>query len=194
MVVVALAAFALAHSASKTENESRSQSDAVRALIARLPKPRTPIVPTSSIVQERSERLAAFTLALQSRVALDKVLRQVGLVLPGDAWLTGFKAAAPATTGPQAPGTSGASGSTSSPSSATSAADQGVTIDGATYSQEAVARVLSRLALVPLLEDVQLTSSAVVEPSPSQAGQPRKKLRKVVAFTITASVRGGPAS
>jgi Tfp pilus assembly protein PilN len=191
MLVVALASFALAHSASKTEGDRRAEADSVRALIARLPAARTPTVSTSSIAQERSQRLAAFTIALRSRIALDKVLQQVGLVLPRDAWLTGFKAATPVTTEPQTPG---ASGPTSSPGSATSSADEGVTIEGATYSQEGVARVLARLGLVPMLENVQLTSSAVVAPASSETGKPNKNRRAVVAFTITASVRGGAAS
>lgn len=186
MVVVALAAFALAHSASKVESDKRAEADAVRALIARLPKPRNPTIPTSAITQERTQRLAALTVALQGRVALDKVLRQVGLVLPRDAWLTGFKAAAPAPTVP----TAGSSGASTPPSA--SSADQGVTLEGATYSQEGVARVLARLALVPLLENVQLTSSAVVDQSAS--GAKTKSQKKVVAFTVTASVRRGVTS
>jgi hypothetical protein len=190
MVVVTLASFALAHSASKAESDKRAQADVVRALIARLPKARTPTISTSSIAQERSQRLSALTVALQSRVALDKVLREVGLVLPRDAWLTGFKAAAPVATGPPTPGASGSS----PPSSTTSSADQGVTLQGATYTQEGVARVLARLALVPLLANVQLASSAVVSPSASETGHSKSTQRKVIAFTITASVRMGVAS
>lgn len=191
MVLVTLAAFALAHSASKTESDNRTEADGVRALIARLPKPRTPAVSSSSIAEARTQRMAALTVALQSRVALDKVLREVGLVLPADAWLTGFKAAAPVTTG--APGsTSGTAGSTSSP---TSAGDQGVTIEGATFSQDGVARVLARLALVPLLDHIQLTSSAIVTPSSSTPSDKKPAhTKRVITFTITASVRAGGAS
>jgi Tfp pilus assembly protein PilN len=184
--LVTLSAFALAHSASKAESDKRAEADGVRALIARLPKPRTPTVPTSSIAQERAQRMAALAVALQSRVPLDKVLREVGLVLPEDAWLTGFKAAAPVTT--PAPG-----GSTTPTSSSTSG-DQGVTIEGATFSQDGVARVLARLALVPLLDHIQLTSSAIVTPSSSTSDKKPVQTRRVITFTITASVRGGVSS
>jgi Tfp pilus assembly protein PilN len=191
IALVMLAAFALAHSASKTGSDKHAEADGVRAQIARLPNPRTPTVPTSSIAQERSQRMVALSLALQSRVPLDKVLREVGLVLPQDAWLTGFKAAAPVTT--VAPG--GTFGSGGSTGSSTSSGDQGVTIEGATYSQDGVARVLSRLGLVPLLDHVQLTSSAVVTPSSSTSSEKKPaQTKRVVTFTITASVRTGPSS
>ena len=84
-----------------------------------------------------------------------------------------------------------------------------VTIDGATYSQESVARVLARLELVPALQDVQLTSSALVEPqsdsqsagtqtqgsqpSGTKSGRPKKHGKTVVTFTIAASLRTGAA-
>jgi hypothetical protein len=77
-----------------------------------------------------------------------------------------------------------------------------VTVQGATFSQEAVARVLSRLALVPALEDVRLATSAVVDPQVEQlpaagAGDkpaPAKKGKRVVTFTITASLRSRATS
>ena len=195
IALVTLGGFVLAHSASKSESKTRTEEASVRALIARLPKTRTPTISTSAIAQERTQRLVALTTALRDRIALDKLLRQVSLVLPENSWLTGFKAAAPATsTTPTGSSTSGASAPTAS-------GDQGVTIEGATYSQEAVARVLARLALIPALVDVQLTSSAFVDPSASGGqqpqAQPKKKktsAKRVVAFTITASVRPGASS
>jgi hypothetical protein len=191
IVLVTLAAFALAHSASKRESDKHAEAAGVRAQIARLPNPRTPTLSTSSIAQERSQRMVALSLALQNRIPLDKVLREVGLVLPQDAWLTGFKAAAPVTTG--APG--GTSGSGGSTGSSTLSGDQGVTIDGATFSQDGVARVLSRLGLVPVLDHIQLTSSAIVTPSSSTSSEKKSaQTKRVVTFTITASVRGGASS
>ena len=193
VVLVTLAGFLLAHSASKSASTTRAEEASVRALIARLPKTRTPALSTGAIAQERSQRIAALTIAMRDRIALDKLLRNVSLVLPRDAWLTGFKAAAPAAS--TSTGSSPSGASTPSPS----AADQGVTIEGATYSQEAVARVLARLALIPALADVELTSSAFVDPS-SSGGQPqvetkkKTKTKRVVAFTITASVRPGASS
>jgi hypothetical protein len=193
MVLVTLAGFVLAHSASKSASKTRAEEASVRALMARLPKTRTPAISTGAIAQERSQRIAVLTIAMRDRIALDKLLRNVSLVMPRDAWLTGFKAAAPPTS------TTSTGSSPSGASTPSASADQGVTIEGATYSQEGVARVLARLALIPALADVELTSSALVDPSSSggqQQEQPKKKTKtkRVVAFTITASVRPGASS
>jgi hypothetical protein len=195
VVLVSLGGFMLAHSASKSESQARTEESSVRALIARLPKTRTPTISTSAIALERAQRIAVLTIAMRDRLALDKLLRNVSLVLPKDAWLTGFKAAAPA------PSSTTAGATTSGAGAPAASADQGVTIEGATYSQDGVARVLSRLSLIPALVDVQLTSSAIVDPSSSggqSEDQPKKKAKKktkrVVTFTITASVRPGASS
>jgi hypothetical protein len=71
-----------------------------------------------------------------------------------------------------------------------------VTIQGATYSHQSVARVLARLAALPTLSDVRLTASARIEPAAPAAdaeGKTKKvkKQKPVVTFTITASVRSG---
>jgi hypothetical protein len=52
---------------------------------------------------------------------------------------------------------------------------------GFTYSPEGVARLLTRLAVVPALQDVQLVSSSQTVVSG----------RQVFAFTIKADVRAG---
>jgi hypothetical protein len=72
-----------------------------------------------------------------------------------------------------------------------------VTIQGATYSQSSVARVLSRLSVVPTLADLRLTASALVEPQAEQSrapgekptSTPKRQGKKVVTFTITGSIR-----
>ena len=54
-----------------------------------------------------------------------------------------------------------------------------LSLAGYTYSQEAVARLLSRLQVVPSLESVKLVSSS----------QTVVAVQDVVSFSITASVR-----
>ncbi|HXG77304.1 MAG TPA: hypothetical protein VNJ53_12100, partial [Gaiellaceae bacterium] len=97
-------------------------------------------------------------------------------------------------TAPAAP----AAGGTAPQAQAASAPQ--VTIEGATYTYEGVARVLSRLALAPSLENVHLAASTLVVPQaqtpalssgPSPAPAPVRKGRPYVAFTVTASLRGG---
>jgi Tfp pilus assembly protein PilN len=193
IVVVTAAAVFLGHSASSSTSEKQTQLDSVEAAIARLPKAAAPTVSTSAIAQERNDRVAALSAAISGRLAFDRLLRQMSLVLPSDAWLTGLKASVPTTAAP-AVGTNGAPAPASS-------AQEGVTIEGATYSQESVARVLSRLALLPSLQDVRLTASAQIDPSQSSGADSQggkkpavKKSKKVVTFTIAASLRAGAPS
>jgi hypothetical protein len=76
-----------------------------------------------------------------------------------------------------------------------------VTIQGATYSQQSVARVLARLDALPVLSDVRLSASTRVEPQADQSGsgdaktvKKTAKSKPVVTFTITAMIRAGGAS
>jgi hypothetical protein len=78
-----------------------------------------------------------------------------------------------------------ASASTAAPAPGTAAAaPTGFTIMGYTYSHDGVARLLSRLSVMPDLTNVQLQTSA------------RAKVgsQEVVQFTILANVRTGGAT
>src|SRR5438132_9371924 len=149
-VLVSVGAFLVGHSASSSVGEKKAALESVNAQIAKLPKAQRPVASSSLISQERSDRIAALSAALSTRIPFDGVLRQISIVLPQDAWLTGLAAAAPAaTTTP-----TGTSGAAPTPTQ-TFTGTQGVTIEGATFSKESVARVLSRLAIVPTLENVR---------------------------------------
>jgi Tfp pilus assembly protein PilN len=135
--------------------------------------PSTPAV-EPAIVSERAQRIGALNSALTRRVAWDRMLRQLSLVLPSDVWLTSLDAVAPA-----APGVQGAAPSPSE--SGTSAACGGagtVCVAGYAYTQEGVARLLGRLAIVPSLENVLLQSSARTKLGP----------RTVYQFAVRADV------
>ena len=110
-----------------------------------------------SLVRERTDRAAAFSAALSTRVPFDRLLREISYVLPEDTWLTRLGAIAPEDAAPVPAGAA-------PPPPATTAPPGGVTIEGATYSHGSVARVLARLGVIPSLENVRLTSSARVEP------------------------------
>jgi Tfp pilus assembly protein PilN len=203
IAAVTAAAFILGHSASGALGGKRAELASMEASIARIPPSQQPAAPSGEVVQERTDRTTALSAALSTRIAFDQLLRQIALVLPADAWLTGLKATAPTTLAPAGgaavPGSSGSSsGSTTPPpsSSPQSPLTQEVTIEGATYSQASVARVLARLAVVPTLADVQLTSSAIVDPSQSsdQSQAPKqtvktKKGKQVVTFSVSATLR-----
>jgi Tfp pilus assembly protein PilN len=149
----------------------RQQLADLQAQLDALPAPPPgPTAAQTKLVSEQSTRLTALTAALQTRVAWDRVLREFSLVLPDDVWLRSLNLDAPTS-----PATAGAL----APAAGTTATPTGLTIDGSTYSHDAVARLLSRLALVPDLTNVQLVNSAA-----AVVGR-----RRVVNFSIAADIK-----
>jgi Tfp pilus assembly protein PilN len=145
-------------SAGGAVKEKQSTLDSLRAQIAAIPP--APVKDTSdedALAAQKTARVGALSAALSGRVAWDRVLRQVSLVLPEDVWLTNLAAATPVAT----------------------AGTGTFTLTGSTYSQNGVARFLSRLAVIPDLGNVRLQSSqsALVNE------------RELVQFTILADVR-----
>ena len=147
----------LASSATGSANDRRAELEALEAAIVALPKAQDTAVSQGSLVRERTDRAAALSAALSTRVPFDRLLREISFVLPEDTWLTQLDAIAPEDTAPVPAGAA-------PPPPATTAPPAGVTIEGATYSHGSVARVLARLSVIPSLENVRLTSSARVEP------------------------------
>lgn len=189
IAAVTAAAAVLFMSASGSISDQQSQLDSLEAAIAKIPTATgQPAVAPGAIAQERADRVAALSAALTTQVPLDRILRALAYVLPEDAWLTGMTATAPvaAPTGAAPPGTPAAAPTTA----------QGVTIQGATYSNLSVARVLARLATIPSLENVRLTATAQVEPTTSADSTSKtkakatKKQKTVVTFTIDANIAG----
>jgi hypothetical protein len=178
VVAVTAIAFLLASSASGTSNDVKADVQAVETEIANLPGTSGPTLTSGALVQERSDRVAALSVALATRVAYDRILREISLVLPSDVWLTSLDAslgaAAPAPGAPPpVPGVAG---------------QGGVTIQGATYSHRSVATALARLSLVPSLTGVRLSSTAVVDPK-DDSPSGKKKAKRFVTFVVAASVR-----
>ncbi|MCS7007219.1 MAG: PilN domain-containing protein [Thermoleophilia bacterium] len=192
-LVTALAGLALVSARGEAE-ALRSEVAALEDELARVPKPPAPSVPSGELLQERTSRLAALAAATSGRVAFDRILREVALVLPEDAWLTGLTATAPTAPAEGAP----AGGAESSEP------EQDVTIEGVTTSHEGVARVLARLDAVPSLGNVQLTAITRVDGQQAPASQTATKAarpasapsrpRSLFTFSVSASVRGGGIS
>jgi Tfp pilus assembly protein PilN len=158
-----------AMSANSAVASSEQELVDIRAMIAATPPPPAgPPAADAQLAAQRTQRSAALASALSRRVAWDRVLRRFSLVLPEDVWLTGLTLSTPT------PATSPAG-------TAPSEAPTGFVLSGFTYSHEAVARLLSRLAVVPDLANVQLQSST----------KTKLKGRPVVSFAISAAVRTG---
>jgi len=163
LVTVVLVSMSI--SAGGSIGEKQAELDAMRAEIAAIPTPTASDTSNDdALAAEKGARIGALSSALTSRVAWDRVLRQVSLVLPEDVWLTNLTATAP----------------TTSATAPAAAAASGFMLTGSTYSQNGVARFLSRLSVIPDLENVRLQSSQSALVSE----------RELVQFTILADVRG----
>ena len=126
----------------------------------------------SQVLSQREQRSLALASAIGKRVAWDRILRRFALVLPDDVWLTSLVGNVPLDSpAPAAPTT---------PSVLPAAASE-LTIQGYTYTQDGVARLLERLSVVPDLKNVQLQNSAT-----TKVGD-----HSVVSFSIVADIRKG---
>jgi hypothetical protein len=158
VVTVVLAALVLG--AGGSVKQERQALDLINAELLALPQPAGPSgapEDDSALAAEKAARTSALSTALGGRIAWDGVLRQISQVLPADVWLAGLT-----TTGEPATGGSAK-----------------LTLTGSTYSQDGVARFLSRISVLPALANVQLQTSAV--DSGASSG--------IVQFVIVADVK-----
>jgi Tfp pilus assembly protein PilN len=176
LLVVAILIGGMFLLSSAKARDKQTELDAVETEIAAVPPPpRQPTAVEASLAGQENARVVALTSALSRRVAWDRVLRELSLVLPDDIWLTSLAARSPASPASAAPTVAAAAGT----------APTGLTVTGYTYSHESVARLLSRLSVLPNLTNVQLQTSTV-----AQVGT-----QDIVQFVILADVRppGGGA-
>lgn len=132
----------------------------------------------SAVLNQREQRSLALASAIGQRVAWDRVLRRFALVLPDDVWLTNLTGNVPLAT-PDA--TLPTATTTPTTPSVLPPVPTALTIQGYTYTQEGVARLLERLAVLPDLKNVQLQSS-----ESTLVGK-----QKVISFTIASDIRKG---
>jgi Tfp pilus assembly protein PilN len=157
-------------SASSKVRDKQGELDALNAQLAVIPPPPPPDTAGAGLASQEQARLTALSGALSKRVAWDRVLRNLSLVLPNDVWLSTLNATSPVPANVAAP-----------PAVVPGAPPTGLTITGFTYSQAGVARLLSRLEVLPDLTNVQLQNSA----------QAKVGTQNVIQFQIAADVRAG---
>lgn len=163
-------------SAKGTAEAKQSELDGATAELALLPSVadiNAKDAPRRTLKSEHDARVTALSAALTRRIAWDRILREISLVLPNDVWLRTMSAASPTPASGAAP----------------AATPLGLpptlmTIEGSTYSHDAVARLLTRLSVIPDLKNVWLTRSELG----AVAGRP------IVQFTILADVRQAGAT
>ena len=130
----------------------------------------------ATLLSQREQRSLALAAAIGKRVAWDRILRRVALVMPDDVWLQSLSGSVPL----DSAATPTASTTTTTPS-ALPATATALTIQGYTYSQDGVARLLERLAVVPDLKNVQLQTS-----QSQKIGN-----QTVISFTIVSDINQG---
>jgi Tfp pilus assembly protein PilN len=130
----------------------------------------------STVLSQREERSLALAAALGKRVAWDRILSHMALVMPDDVWLTKVSGTVPLQSALPAGTVAAPTASSALPPTPTA-----VEIDGYTYSQPSVARFLARLQVDPDLKNVQLKMSATKALGTQQ----------VVGFTIISDIRNG---
>ena len=173
VVVIALSAGFLTAHAKATSEQKKETAARIElgklslnkrpAVHVKKPAKTKPIIPVPAVTSEEQPRLAAIAGAMSTRIAWDRILREFSLVLPYDVTISALDMTAPAT-------------------AAATASQGSLSLSGSAYSHDSVARLLSRLMLIPDLSDVTLASSAAATNSTS-AG---------VQFNISASVKGAP--
>jgi Tfp pilus assembly protein PilN len=176
--------------ASSKAAASRGDLELAQSALAALPKvEQEPAAP--ELATERSNRLAALRTALGTRAPVDRFFRDLSYVVPGDVWLTGLNVTVASDTAQP------------TPPSAADAAASAVTIDGATYSQAAIARFVSRLGALGSLANAHLTESTRVEPqaeatpgtaSAKAKAKRTKRQRAVITFKVAAEFVEGTSS
>ena len=149
----------------------QGELDDLRAQLAELEVPaEEPAAAAPALAGEGQARTTALSAALTIRIAWDRVLREVSLVVPEDVWLSQLSASTPNA----APG-----GTAAAPAATTgSASPNSLSAVGFARSQESVALFLSRLESIPELTTVQLQASTRTE---SDSG-------RAYAFTVLAGV------
>jgi Tfp pilus assembly protein PilN len=143
-------------SANSTVSSRQATLRQLEDQFARLPKPQPGAVGAQ---QTQAARLSTVTSVAEHRQPWDGFLSAVSLVMPEDVWLLNMNASGQSATATPAPAATSSTSSTSSSSAAPSAASTAFTITGYTYTQPSVARLMRRLALVPWLNGVSLTTS-----------------------------------
>jgi Tfp pilus assembly protein PilN len=153
---------------SSAVSDRQSEVDALRAEFAAIPPAPEAPASSSGLETEKSQRVTLLGKALLTRVAWDRVLREISLVLPEDIWLETLVANAADPNFVPTPG------NTEPPKGTFS-------ITGYSYSHDGVARLLARLSVVPQLDRPTLGSSMV----------DKSKARDIVKFTISAALKAG---
>lgn len=146
------------------------------------PAPASPVV--AELPQQRQTRVTALATVLGQRVAWDRLLREVSQVVPSDVWLVTLNALAPSIAPAASPSTPAGG----------AAPQQSFMVTGCTYSQDSVARFLSRLSVVPDLSNMTLGKSESSDSGSGGGGGGGQCPAGMFTFILQGAVRAAGAS
>jgi Tfp pilus assembly protein PilN len=176
VVLVLATGFLLANRSVDRQRQALANAKAVLAVTPAKKTSAATAAYRTSVLNQREQRSLALASALGKRVAWDRILRRMALVLPDDVWLTNLTG-----TMPLDPISSATVGVAPTTPTALPPASTALTLQGYTYTQTGVARLLERLQVLPDLKNVQLQDSE----SQTLNGH------NVVYFTIVSNIRKG---
>jgi Tfp pilus assembly protein PilN len=154
--------------------DKQQELNALKGQLAALDVPAEAPVPQASdpsLIAEKDARSTALGSALGSRVAWDRVLRDLSLVLPDDAWLTTM-----ISSGGTVPALEEGAGPTVEQLEASKSV---IELNGFSRSAESVATLLSRVQVLPQVESATLVNATATTLSNE----------KLVQFTISATLK-----
>jgi Tfp pilus assembly protein PilN len=164
--------------ANRSVDRAQQNLDSARAVLAVTPAKKTSAQTTAyrtKMLSDRQQRTLALAAAIGKRVAWDRILRRMALVLPDDIWLTNLTGNMPIDP------TEAVTPTATTTPSALPPTPTALTLQGYTYTQAGVARLLERLEVLPDLKNVQLQQSEIT----------KLNNRNVVNFTIVSDIRKG---
>jgi len=173
VLLVLVAGFLLANRS--VDRQRQALADA-RAVLAATPAKKMSAQTQAfraTLLSQREQRSLALAAAIGKRVAWDRILRRVALVMPDDVWLQSLTGSVPLDSALPVTATTTPSALPATPTA--------LTIQGYTYSQDGVARLLERLEVIPDLKNVQLQTS-----QSQKIGN-----QTVISFTIVSDVKKG---
>jgi type IV pilus assembly protein PilM len=172
LLVPAAAVALLFIGANGSVSDKQTQLATLQADFAALPQPAVATI-DPSLQGEEASRAIGVANVLTERLSWDVVLGDLSRVIPRNVWLSSLDAQSPRPFGvtPTAPVATAPGAPLATPT--------GMTVQGYTYTQVDVARLMARLATLPSLTNVQLQKSA----------KTKVGTKNVVQFTVVADLR-----
>jgi Tfp pilus assembly protein PilN len=161
-------------------NNKQDQLDQIQAQQAVVAADAAKLAPYAAIQAQRVAMTATGKGIYQARVPWSTILEEVSLVIPENVRLQSMSCAVPASMQPGA-----------AAAAAPAAASTDVTFAGTTYTHQDVAEFMTRLGLIPQLENIQLGSSTGSAPTPASTTgtSSTSSTPATVSFTVTAQLR-----